>query len=169
LDLCTGSGCLAILLALRYPAARIDAADLSPGALAVARRNVADYGLEDRVRLVRSDLFEALEGRRYDLIVSNPPYVKAASMRKLPEEYRNEPALALASGRDGLDHTRTILAEASPHLADGGRLVVEIGHNRAALEKAFPRLPFRWPATSAGRGFVFVLGKRDLDRAAHRA
>ena len=163
LDLCTGSGCLAILAALKHPAARVDAADISPDALEVARANVAAYRLEDRVRLVKSDLFSALRGRRYDLIVSNPPYVKAAAMRRLPDEYREEPELALASGADGLDHTRRILAGAARHLQPGGTLVVEIGHNRKALEKAFPRLPFHWPRTSAGRGYVFTLKREDLD------
>ena len=162
LDLCTGSGCLAILAALAFPSAKVDAADLSEDALEVARRNVADYKLTRRVRLVESDLFAALAGRRYDLVISNPPYVKAASMRKLPEEYRKEPRMALASGADGLDHTRVILREAREHLAPGGRLVVEIGHNRAALERAFPKLPFRWPRTSAGAGFVFVLDRTEL-------
>jgi len=157
LDLCTGSGCLAILAALAFPKAKVDAADLSEDALAVAKRNVADYRLGRRVRLVKSDLFCALAGRTYDLIISNPPYVKAASMRKLPDEYRKEPVMALASGADGLDHTRVILAQARCHLNPGGLLVVEIGHNRKALEKAYPRLPFKWPRTSAGAGFVFTL------------
>ena len=157
LDLCTGSGCLAILAALAYPGARVDAADLSRDALDVARRNVRDYGLGDRVRLVRSDMFAALGARRYDLIISNPPYVKAASMKRLPDEYRREPAMALASGADGLDHTRVILAEAHRHLNPAGLLVVEIGHNRKALEKAFPRLAFEWPKTSGGRQFVFAM------------
>jgi ribosomal protein L3 glutamine methyltransferase len=162
LDLCTGSGCLAILAALAFPKASVDAADLSEDALAVAKRNVADYKLVERVRLVQSDLFAALEGERYDLIISNPPYVKAASMRKLPDEYRKEPTLALASGRDGLDHTRSILARAREHLNPGGRLVVEIGRNRAALERAFPQLAFRWPKTSGGAGFVFVVDRAQL-------
>jgi ribosomal protein L3 glutamine methyltransferase len=162
LDLCTGSGCLAILAALRFKSAAVDAADISPDALAVAKRNVADYGLQERVRLVQSDLFAALAGRTYDLIVSNPPYVKAASMKKLPDEYRKEPVLALASGNDGLAHTRAIMAQARAHLAPGGKLVVEIGHNRKALEKAFPRLPFRWPKVAAGTGFVFVLQRESL-------
>ena len=162
LDLCTGSGCLAILAALRFREARVDAADLSDDALEVAKRNVADYKLGKRVRLVKSDLFAALGGREYDLIVSNPPYVKAASMRKLPQEYREEPAMALASGSDGLDHTRQIIAKAKGHLAPGGRLVVEIGHNRKALERAFPGLAFRWPRVSAGKGFVFVLERDSL-------
>lgn len=162
LDLCTGSGCLAIVAALKWKDAKVDAADISGDALEVARKNVADCKLQRRVRLVESDLFGALAGRKYDLIISNPPYVKAASMRKLPDEYRKEPALALASGADGLDHARRIIAGAREHLAPGGRLVVEIGHNRKALEKAFPGLPFRWPRTSAGAGFVFVLQRGDL-------
>lgn len=162
LDLCTGSGCLAIVAALAFPGAALDAADLSDDALAVARRNVDDYGLQSRVRLVKSDLFGALAGRRYDLILSNPPYVKASSMRALPPEYRREPAVALASGRDGLDHTRTILARARDHLNARGRLVVEIGHNRKALEKAYPGVPFRWPRVSAGAGFVFELTREEL-------
>ncbi len=162
LDLCTGSGCLAILVALAFPKAAVDAADLSPEALAVARRNVADYRLGRRVRLVESDLFGALGGRTYDLIVSNPPYVTAASMKRLPQEYRQEPEMALASGRDGLAHARAILRGARDHLDPGGLLVVEIGHNRRALERAFPKLPFQWPALSAGPGFVFVLRREDL-------
>ncbi len=162
LDLCTGSGCLAILAALAFPKAAIDAADLSPDALAVAKRNVRDYRLGPRVRLVASDLFDALGGRRYDLIVSNPPYVTAAAMRRLPEEYRREPEMALASGRDGLAHTRRILAQAKRHLNPGGLLVVEIGHNRKALERAFPKLPFAWPVVAAGAGYVFVLRYEDL-------
>jgi ribosomal protein L3 glutamine methyltransferase len=162
LDLCTGSGCLAILAALQFPRAAVDAADLSDDALAVAKTNVADYKLGKRVRLVKSDLFSGLEGRRYDLIVSNPPYVKAASMRTLPDEYRREPVMALASGSDGLDHTRRILAEARGHLNPAGRLMVEIGHNRKALEKAFPRLHFRWPRVAAGAGYVFELERDSL-------
>ena len=162
LDLCTGSGCLAILAALRWPKAVVDAADISPDALAVARRNIADYGLEARVRSLRSDMFAALANRTYDLIVSNPPYVNAASMKTLPLEYRREPSLALASGADGLDHARVILAEARAHLNPGGRLVVEIGHNRKALQRAFPDLPFEWPKTSGGRNFVFTLPREAL-------
>src|SRR5262249_23954094 len=120
LDLCTGSGCLAILAALKYPDARVDAADLSEDALEVAKRYVRDYKLARRVDLVKSDLFAALAGRRYDLIVSNPPYVKAASMRSLPEEYRKEPEMALTSGADGLEHVRRILAVWREHVKPGG-------------------------------------------------
>jgi ribosomal protein L3 glutamine methyltransferase len=162
LDLCTGSGCLAILLARAFPKAKVDAADLSPDALAVAAANVAAYGLGRRVRLVESDLFGALGERTYDLLVSNPPYVNAASMRRLPEEYRREPEMALASGADGLLHTRRILAEAKRHLNPGGVLVVEIGHNRKALERALPALRFSWPAFAAGGGYVFVIRREDL-------
>jgi ribosomal protein L3 glutamine methyltransferase len=162
LDLCTGSGCLAILLARAFPKAKVDAADLSRDALAVAATNVAAYRLGRRVRLVESDLFGSLEGRTYDLLVSNPPYVNAASMRRLPEEYRREPALALASGTDGLLHTRRILAAARRHLNPGGILVVEVGHNRRALERACPELPFAWPSFAGGDGFVFVLARDAL-------
>jgi ribosomal protein L3 glutamine methyltransferase len=164
LDLCTGSGCLAILAGLAFPQAHVDAADLSHDALAVAQRNLADYGLAGRVELIHSDLFQALEGRAYDLILSNPPYVKAASMRTLPQEYRREPEMALASGRDGLDHTRAILEEAPRFLRPHGLLVVEIGHNRKALERAYPRLPFRWPRAGGGSGFVFTLPRERLGK-----
>lgn len=163
LDLCTGSGCLAVLAAHAFPNAQIDAADLSAEALQVARRNVKDYALAKRIRLIRSDLFERLAGRRYDLILSNPPYVNAAAMRALPREYRREPRLALAGGRDGLALVRRMLAQAADHLRPQGLLVVEIGHNRAALEKAYPRLPFIWLDTSAGEDYVFMLRKEDLE------
>jgi ribosomal protein L3 glutamine methyltransferase len=162
LDLCTGSGCLAVLLAKTFTEARVDAADLSPGALAVARRNVARYDLGHRIRLVRSDLFSRLKDRRYDLIACNPPYVNAASMRALPREYRHEPALALAGGADGLILVRKILAAAAEHLRPGGSLVCEIGHNRRVLERAYPSVPFAWPETSAGPGRVFVLERKDI-------
>lgn len=162
LDLCTGSGCLAILAALAFPNAKVDAADLSKDALEVAARNVADYGLADRVELVESDLFAALEGRAYDLIVSNPPYVNAESVAALPPEYQAEPAMALGSGEDGLDATRQILAAAKAHLNPGGVLVVEIGHNREVLEAAYPTLPFTWLDTSGGDQFVFMLRREDL-------
>lgn len=162
LDLCTGSGCLAILAALAFPEATVDGVDLSADALAVARRNVADYGLDERVRLVRSDAFAQLAGRRYDVIISNPPYVNAESVATLPPEYLHEPEMALGSGDDGLDFTRIILREAKNHLNPGGVLVVEIGHNRDALEAAFPELPFTWLETSAGNEFVFLLREDEL-------
>ena len=161
LDLCTGSGCLAILAALAFPKARVDASDVSAAALAVARRNVKSYRLGRRIRFVRSDLFAALPGR-YELILCNPPYVPAAEMRRLPAEYRTEPRLALAGGRDGLSFLRRLIAEAADHLAPDGVLVAEIGTNRKTLEKAFPRLPFTWLATGAGEGLVFLLRRTEL-------
>lgn len=162
LDLGTGSGCLAVLAALVFPLASVDGVDISSDALAVAARNVTDYGLRERVRLIESDLFAALAGRRYDLIISNPPYVDAPAMAALPAEYRSEPALALASGADGLDHIRLILREAASHLSDDGLLVVEAGHNRDTLEAAFPDLNFNWLEVSGGDEFVFLLNRRDL-------
>lgn len=162
LDMCTGSGCLAILAAHAFPEAQVDAVDISPDALAVAKRNVADYGLESRLRLVESNVFAGLAGQRYDLIISNPPYVNAESMATLPKEYRCEPQLALASGEDGLDLARILLKEAGEHLNPGGLLVVEIGHNRDALETAFPNTPFTWLDTSAGDQHVFLLHREEL-------
>lgn len=164
LDLCTGSGCLAIMLAHSFPGACIDAADVSRDALKVARRNVREYALQDRIRVIASDLFAALADRRYDLIVSNPPYVRAAVMRRLPGEYRHEPQLALAGGRDGLDFVRAILDRAVAHLNPGGLLVVEAGHSRPAMERAFPRLPFTWVETSGGDNCVFLLYREELAR-----
>lgn len=161
LDLCTGSGCLAVLLARAFPRAGVDAADLSPAALAVARRNVRGYRLSSRIRLVRSNLFSSLRGRRYDLIVSNPPYVTAARMKNVPREYRHEPAIGLGGGRDGLDCVRRILAQARAHLNPGGLLVMEVGGGRRRVERAFPRVPFAWPETAAGHA-VFIVGRDDL-------
>jgi ribosomal protein L3 glutamine methyltransferase len=162
LDLCTGSGCLAILAALAFPNAHVDAVDLSKDALAVAARNVEDYGLQNRIELIESDLFTALADRTYDVIISNPPYVNADSVATLPPEYQAEPALALGSGADGLDATRQILAQAKSHLNSGGLLVVEIGHNRDVLEAAYPTLPFTWLDTESGDQFVFMLRQEDL-------
>ncbi len=162
LDMCTGSGCLAILAAHAFPNAHIDAVDLSADALDVAQYNVSDYGLEDRVTLIESDLFAKLQGKRYDLIISNPPYVDAPSVEALPQEFRHEPELALGSGADGLDATRDILKNAKDHLNGNGMLVVEIGHNRDALEAAFPQTPFTWLDVSAGDEFVFMLHRNDL-------
>ncbi|MDR1349216.1 MAG: 50S ribosomal protein L3 N(5)-glutamine methyltransferase [Zoogloeaceae bacterium] len=157
LDMCAGSACLAILAALAFPDATIDAVDISSDALAVARKNVADYGLEARVRPIESDAFNALPDARYDVIIANPPYVDAASVAALPPEYRHEPALALGSGADGLDFTRRLLAAAPRHLNPDGCLIVEIGHHRAALEAAYPRTPFLWLETRAGNEQVFLL------------
>lgn len=162
LDMCTGSGCLAVLLADLYPDADVDAVDLSADALAVAQINVEQYGLQERIELIQSDLFSALAGREYDLIISNPPYVDAPSVAALPEEYLREPALALGSGEDGLDATREILRRAAAHLSEHGVLVVEIGHNREALEASFPELPFTWLPTASGDGFVFLLTRDEL-------
>ena len=162
LDLCTGSGCLAILLAHAFENATIDATDISDEALEVANKNVEDYDLNPRVHLLQSDLFGALEGRLYDLIISNPPYVNAESMASLPEEYRHEPRSALASGNDGLEATKEILKRAADYLTNEGMLIVEIGHNRAALEESFPQTPFTWLETSAGDGFVFMLTRDHL-------
>jgi ribosomal protein L3 glutamine methyltransferase len=162
LDLCTGSGCLAIFAAHAFPAARVDAIDISPDALAVAERNVNDYELTARIRLLESNLFAALDKERYDLIISNPPYVNAPSMRSLPAEYQREPALALASGEDGLDLTRAILAAARERLTPNGLLVVEIGHNRDQLEAAFPDTGFTWLDTAAGDQYVFLLHRDQL-------
>lgn len=161
LDLCTGSGCLAIQMAYHYPDAEIDAVDLSLDALEVAAINVEDYGLEERINLIHTDLFEGLEGT-YDLIVSNPPYVDAESVEALPEEYLHEPELALGSGSDGLDATREIILNAAKFLNPKGVLLVEIGHNRDVLEAAYPELPFTWLETSGGDGFVFLLTREQL-------
>lgn len=162
LDLCTGSGCLAVLLAEAFPEAEVDAVDLSPDALEVAHRNVSDYGLDDRITLHQGDLFAPLGSMTYDLIISNPPYVNAESVAALPAEYRHEPALALGSGKDGLDATRIILRDAANHLNPGGLLAVEIGHNRAAVEAAFPDLELTWPEIEGGTDTVFVLTREQL-------
>lgn len=161
LDLCTGSGCLAIQLAHHYPDAEIDAVDISLDALEVASINVQNYGLEDRIQLIHSDLVEGLE-EPYDLIISNPPYVDAESVDALPQEYLHEPELALGSGEDGLDATHVILQNAARLLNPQGVLLVEIGHNRDVLEAAYPSLPFMWMETQSGDGFVFLLTREDL-------
>jgi ribosomal protein L3 glutamine methyltransferase len=162
LDLCTGSGCLAIMMALVFHAARIDAVDLSADALAVARRNVADYDLAARVHLVESDLFASLGKQRYDLIVSNPPYVTTEAMAALPPEYRHEPAMALAAGDDGLDIVRRILQQAKKHLQPQGLLAVEVGHNRELVEAAYPDLPLTWIDCVGGEGKIFILQRNQL-------
>lgn len=162
LDLCTGSGCLSIIAAYAFPNAQVDAVDLSADALQVAQRNIADYQLQDRVHLIQSDLFMQLSGRQYDIIISNPPYVDAESVAALPQEYLHEPSLALGSGSDGLDATRKILEQAAAHLTPHGILVVEIGHNRDALEAYYPELPFTWLDVSAGDEYVFLLHRNDL-------
>jgi ribosomal protein L3 glutamine methyltransferase len=162
LDLCTGSGCLAILAARNFPNARIDAADISRDALDVAARNIADYGLEDRVTLHRGDLFKPLGGVRYDLIISNPPYVDADGMAALPRECRAEPKLAFDGGADGLAIVRRILDQAATHLTPQGGLLCEIGRGRELLEDAFPQLPLLWLDTEESAGEVFWIGAADL-------
>lgn len=162
LDLCTGSGCLAILMAEAFPEASIDAVDLSTDALAVAQRNIADYGLENRVHPIQSDLLDGLEGRRYDLIICNPPYVTADSMASLPAEYRHEPELALAAGDDGLDIVRRLLDTVADHLTDSGLLFVEVGHNAHIVETAFPDLPLIWVDAPSGDGKIFMLNRDAL-------
>jgi len=163
LELCTGSGCLAILAAETFPAAQIDAVDISHDALDVAKINVADYGLDDRVALHLGDLYAPLpDGKRYEVIITNPPYVNEGSMQVLPAEYRHEPRLALAGGDDGMDVVRRIIAGAREHLTDDGVLVVEIGNERHFVEAAFPDLPITWLATSAGDDMVFLVQAADL-------
>jgi len=161
-DICTGSGCLGILLAHAFPNALVDVVDISPDAIAVCNINIANYGLQQQVTAIQSDMFSALKDKTYDLIISNPPYVDAPSMAQLPQEYRNEPQLALGSGVAGLDHTHTLLREAPSYLNDGGLLVVEIGHNRDALLEACPDLPFTWLEVESGNEFVFLLTKEQL-------
>ncbi|MBU6474852.1 MAG: 50S ribosomal protein L3 N(5)-glutamine methyltransferase [Alphaproteobacteria bacterium] len=162
LDLCTGSGCLAVLAAYLFPKAKVDAVDLSAQALAVARRNVRDHRMEKRVRLFKGDLFTPLKGKKYDLIITNPPYVDAKGMKRLPQEYRHEPEMALGSGKDGLDITRRILKEAASHLTPDGGILCEIGRGKTLLEKAYPRLPFLWLDTALSEGEVFWLTRKQL-------
>jgi ribosomal protein L3 glutamine methyltransferase len=162
LDLCTGSGCLAILASRNFPNARIDAVDISKDALEVAARNVAGYGLDDQVTLLRGDLFGPLGERQYDLIISNPPYVDAGGMADLPRECRAEPTLAFDGGADGLDLVRRILHEAGRHLTPEGGLLCEIGRGRELLEAAFPQLPLLWLDTEDSDGEVFWIGAADL-------
>jgi ribosomal protein L3 glutamine methyltransferase len=161
LDLCTGNGSLAVLAALAWPGAAVDATDLSADALAVARLNVERHSLADRIRLRQGDGLAAADGR-YDLILCNPPYVNQDSMTTLPPEYRAEPALALAGGADGMDFARGLLAQAAKHLQPQGVLVLEIGHERAHFEAAFPHLQPLWLDTSAGGDQVLVLGREQL-------
>lgn len=167
LDLCTGSGCIAVAIAHAFPQARVDATDISDDALAVARINVEQYGLRERVKLIKSDLFEGLGGLRYDLIVTNPPYVSRADMAVLPAEYRHEPVLALAAGEHGLDIIVKILAAAADYLTPGGIFVAEVGNSHAALAAAFPQVPFLWLTSETGDESVFLLTAAQL--AQHRA
>ena len=161
LDLCTGNGSLAVIAAMAYPEIEIDAADISRDALALARVNVARHGFESRIRVLESDLFTALPGR-YDLVLCNPPYVNDESMGKLPAEYLAEPKVALAGGRDGMDLIRRIVADAPDHMTEDAVLVLEVGHERAHFEAAFPRLECAWLETSAGEDAVVLIERRAL-------
>jgi ribosomal protein L3 glutamine methyltransferase len=162
LDLCTGSGCLAILASRNFPNAEIDAVDISKDALEVAAHNVAEYGLQHRLTMYRGDLFKPLGDKRYDLIISNPPYVDSEGMASLPRECRAEPKLAFDGGADGLDIVRRILDEAKNHLAPQGGLLCEIGRCRPALEAAYPQLPLLWLDTEDSEGEVFWIAAADL-------
>ena len=163
-DICTGSGCLAILSALHFPNSQVDAVDLSPEALEVARINVDLYGLQDRLKLHQGDLMAPLLDQKYDIIISNPPYVDAASMDALPDEYRHEPEMALAGGNDGLDLVHTLLRQAAKTLNPDGWLIVEIGHNRGVMDAAYPDLPLVWLDTDGGSDFVFMVDQAALQR-----
>ena len=165
LDLCTGSGCIAILAAMQFANAVVDATELSPGAAEVARRNVSEHGLEERVQILEGDLFAPVAGKTYDIILANPPYVDREAMEVLPPEFRAEPTLALDGGEDGLDIVHRILAGAPRHLDEGGALVVEIGRGRERLEAAYPALPFLWLDTEASEGEVFALSAEALTLA----
>lgn len=162
LDLCTGSGCLAIIAAHCFPNAEVDAVDLSADALDVARLNLADHAMEDRIRLLRGDLFKPVKAARYDLIVTNPPYVAAAEVAAFPPEYASEPRMAHLGGADGLDLVRRILADAPAHLTPEGGLICEIGTGRHIIEDEYPTLPFTWLDTETSEGEVFWLSRRDL-------
>ena len=162
LDLCTGSGALAVMAADAFPNARVDAVDLSQEALSVARRNVAEYRFDDRITLTNSDLFDALKSKRYDVILSNPPYVTDTAMSKLPDEYRHEPQLALAGGPDGMTLVKKIVRQARGHLKRGGLLFVEVGDGRAEAEQALGNLPLTWLTTSAGDDMVFMARQAEL-------
>jgi ribosomal protein L3 glutamine methyltransferase len=163
LDVGTGSGAIALAAAVAFPRGRVDAVDVSAAALQVARRNRRRLNLEKRVRMLHSDHFNAVKGQRYDIIVSNPPYVGRAEMRRLPREYRHEPRLGLASGADGLDSVRAIFAAARQHLSHEGILVVEVGNTEDTLLRTFPRMPFVWPEIAMGGGGVFLLRAGDLE------
>ena len=162
LDLCTGSGCLAVMAADAFPDAKVDAVDISADALQVARRNVDEYHFEDRITLVKSDLFEALKNKRYDVILCNPPYVTDAAMAKLPKEYQHEPKLALAGGADGMALVKNIVRQARGHLKRGGLLIVEVGDGRAEVERVLGDIPMTWLTTSAGDDMVFMARQEEL-------
>ncbi|MGH6610608.1 MAG: HemK family protein methyltransferase, partial [Burkholderiaceae bacterium] len=162
LDLCTGSGCLAIIAADLFPKAKIDAVDSSAEALQVAARNVGDYHLEDRITTIKSDLFAAVANKRYDVILCNPPYVTDAAMAKLPKEYAHEPKAALSGGADGMKFVKTIVRQARGHLKRGGILIVEVGDGRPSAEKVVGDIPLTWLTTSAGDDMVFLARQEQL-------
>jgi ribosomal protein L3 glutamine methyltransferase len=163
LDMCTGSGCIGIAALQALPKAQVDLVDISPAAIAVAKQNIALHGVADRVVAIESDLFSNLAGKRYDLIISNPPYVDAAEIAAMPKEFSHEPMLGLASGHDGLDLTRKLLAQAAEHLTDNGVLMVEVGASDIALMEAYPELPFFWFDFEQGGMGVFAINKSELE------
>jgi ribosomal protein L3 glutamine methyltransferase len=162
LDLCTGSGCIGIAAAFEFPAATVDLSDLSADALEIASENIQAHLLQDRVSVIQSDVFENIEGR-YDIIVTNPPYVDAGDMHSMPDEFRHEPEMALACGEDGLDIVRVILREAREYLTENGILVVEVGNSWMALEALFPDIIFNWVEFEHGGGGVFIMMAEELD------
>lgn len=164
LDLCTGCGCIGIATAMLFPEASVDLSDISPAAVAIAEQNVAGFELRHRVRALTGDMFSAVEGEHYDLIVCNPPYVDAQDLAAMPPEYHAEPDIALASGSDGLDFCRRLLREARSYLTDNGCLIVEVGNSWEALEQAYPKVPFMWLEFARGGHGVFVITAEELDR-----
>lgn len=166
LDLCTGSGCIAIVCALTLPDVKVDAVDISQEALEVAKLNVEKHHVKEQVRLIHSDLFAELKQEKYDIIVSNPPYVSTTELAQLPEEYHHEPALGLAAGSEGLDFAIRILREAANHLTENGILIVEVGNSEEALVERYPQIPFTWLEFQRGGGGVFLLIKAQLEQAA---